>query len=70
MLTHPIWVRRARGQSPDPARVFMFDFLLFCCCCVFTFLSDNTLFVAKVCNSFYTVNLFSILFCKGIKIHT
>jgi len=39
---------------------FMFHFLL-CCCCVFTFLSKNTFCVTKVCNSFYNVNLFSIL---------
>jgi len=42
-------------KSPDPARVFMFDFMFCCCCCVFTFLSENTFFVAKVCNSLYTI---------------
>jgi len=34
------------------------DYNLLLC---FTFLSKNTLFVTKVCNSFYKVNLFSIL---------
>ena len=38
----------------------MFDFL-FCCCRVFTFMSKTHYFVTKVCNSFYDVNLFSIL---------
>ena len=28
--------KRSRVKFPAPARVFMFDFLL-CCCCVFTF---------------------------------
>ena len=53
--------KRPRVQSPAPASVFMFVCFLYCCCCVFTFLSKNTLFIAKYCNSFYNVNLFSIL---------
>jgi len=32
--------KMSRVQSPAPERVFMFDFL-FCCCCVFTFLSKT-----------------------------
>jgi len=55
VVTHLLWV-----QPSAPTRVFMFD-LLFCYCCVFTFLSKNTLFITKVCNSFYNINLFSIL---------
>jgi len=60
VVTHPHWVQEVPGSNPGSGRVFMFDFL-FCCCCVFTFLSKNTLFVSKVCNSFYNFNLFSIL---------
>jgi len=60
VVTHPRWVQESLVQSPAPARVFMFD-ILFCCCCVFTFLSKNTLFITKVCNSFYNINLFSTL---------
>jgi len=60
VVTHPLWVQAVRVQSPDPVRVFMFHFLL-CCCCVFPFFVKNTLFVTKVCNYFYNVNLFSIL---------
>ena len=55
--------KKSRVQSPTPARVFMFDFLYsqYCCCCVFTFLSKNKLFIGIYFNSFYNVNLFSIL---------
>jgi len=52
VVTHSLWVQEVPVQSPAPAMVFMFD-LLFCCCCVFTFLSKNTFFVTQVCNSFY-----------------
>ena len=38
---------------------FLFDFL-FCCYCVFTFLSQNTLFVTKLCNFFCSFSLCSI----------
>jgi len=34
-------------------------FFLFCCCCVHFFV-QNTLFVMKLCTSFWNVNLFSI----------
>ena len=61
VVTHRFGCKRSRVQSQAPARVFIFDFLYNCCCCVFTFLSKNTLFIAKYCNSFYNVNLFSIL---------
>ena len=55
------WGARGPGFNPQIGQgFFMFHFLL-CCCCVFTFLSKNTLFVTKVCNSFYNVNLFGIL---------
>jgi len=61
VVTHLLWMQDwSRVQSSAPTKVLMFDFL-FCCCCVFTFLSKNTLFITKVFNSFYNVNLFSIL---------
>ena len=56
--------KRSRVQSPDPARVFMFHFLL-CCCCVFTFLSKKHTFIRKVCNSFYNgIFLVFLTYCK------
>ena len=67
----------SRVQFPAPARVFMFDLLF--CGCVFTFLSQNTLFVTKFCNFFCNISLLSIFnilitrfvtFYKGIKIQT
>jgi len=61
VVTHPLWVlKRSWVQYLALARVFMFDFLC-SCCCVFTFLSKNTLFVTKFCNFFCNVNLLSIL---------
>jgi len=61
VVTYPFWVQKVPGLIPGSRNVFMFDFLFCCCCCVFTFLSKNASFVTKVCNSFYKVNLFSIL---------
>jgi len=56
----------ARGSGFDPRLrqgflCLIFCIIYYCCCCVFTFLSKNTLFIAKYSNSFYNVNLFSIL---------
>ena len=48
-------------QSPAPARVFMFDFFCSDVVVILLVLSKNTLFVTKVCNSFCSFNLFSIL---------
>jgi len=63
VVTHPLWVQEDPGSIPGSCKGFMFDFL-FCCYCVFLFLSKNTFFVTKVCNSFYNVNLFSILYVE------
>ena len=67
--------KRFRVQSPIPARGFMFDFL-FCCCCVFTFLSKNTYlsqtFAIPFTKLIYLVYLTYCKICdsyKGIKIH-
>jgi len=60
VVTHPLWVQEVPGSIPGSDKgfyVWFFVLLLFC----FTFLSKNTLFIAKYCNSFYKVNLFSIL---------
>ena len=51
---------RGSGFNPRLRQGFLCLIFLFCCCCVFTFLSKNTSFITKVCNSFYIVNLFSI----------
>jgi len=40
VVTHPLSVQEVPGSIPGSARVFMFDFL-YCCCCVFTFLSKT-----------------------------
>ena len=58
-VTHRFACERSCVQCPVPARDFMFEFVL-CCCCVSTLLSKNTPFVTKYCNSFCNVNLFSI----------
>jgi len=60
MVTHLLWVQEVPGSIPGSSKGF-YVWILFICCCVFTFLSKTTLFIRKVCNSFYNVNLFSIL---------
>jgi len=54
VVTHPLWVQ----EVPQG-----FLCLIFCIVVVvfLLFLSKNTLFIAKYCNSFYNVNFFSIL---------
>ena len=53
----------ARGPGFNPRLRQGFLCLIFCFVVVvlLLFLSKNTLFIAKYCNSFYNVNLFSIL---------
>ena len=61
VVTHPLWVQEVMGSIPGSGKgfyVWFFVLLLFC----FYFFVKNTLFVTKVCNSFYNVNLFSILY--------
>jgi len=52
-----------RGPGFNPRLRQGFLCLIFCIVVVvfLLFLSKNTLFIAKYCNSFYNVNLFSIL---------
>ena len=52
---------RGPGFNPRLRQGFLCLIFLYCCCCIFTFFSKNTLYFAKYCNSFYNVNLFSIL---------
>jgi len=63
VVTHPLCVQEVPGLIPCSGKCFYFWFfvsLLLLLLC-FYFLSNNTLFVTKVCNSFYNFNLFSIL---------
>jgi len=61
VVTHPLWVQEVPGSLPGSGKGFYVSifcsvvvvFLLFC--------QKNPLFVTKVCNSFYNVNLVSIL---------
>jgi len=60
VVTHPLWVQEVPGSIPGSGKgfyVWFFVLLLLC----FYLLSINTLFIRKVCNSFYNVDLFSIL---------
>ena len=58
VVTHPLWVQEAPGSIPGSGKGFLFFMLLLLC---FYFLSQNTLFVTKFCNSLSNVNLFCIL---------
>ena len=60
VVTHPLWVQEVPSSIPGSGKgfyVWFFVLLLLC----FYFWSKNTLFIAKCCNSFYNVSLFSIL---------
>ena len=60
VVTHPLWVQEVPGSIPGCRKgIYVWFFVLLLLC--FTFLSKNTVFIAKYCNSFYNVNLFSIL---------
>jgi len=56
VVTHQLWVQEVPGSIQG------FLCLIFCfVVVVFLLLVQNTLFITKVCNSFYNINLFSIL---------
>jgi len=60
VVTHSLWVQEVPGSIPSSGKgfyVWFFVLLLLCC----YFFVKNTLFVTKVCNFFYNINLFSIL---------
>jgi len=64
VVTHPLWMQAVRVQSPDPARVFMFHFLL-CCCCVFLFLSKTHYLSQKFAIPFtMLIYLVYLTYCK------
>ena len=60
VVMHPLWRQEVPCWIPGSGKGFYVWLFLFCCCC-FYFLSKNTLFDTKGCNSFCKVNLFSIL---------
>jgi len=68
-----VYASNAKFSHFFPTIVFIFDFC-FVLLCFFILCPKNTLFVTKVCNSFCSVNLFSILYIlpdyTGIKIQT
>ena len=61
MVMHPLWVQESPGSIPRSGKGFYVSFFCFVVVVYFLFCQKNTLFVTKVCNSFYNVNLFSIL---------
>jgi len=59
VVTYPLWVQEVLGSTPGSGKGFYVWFCVLLLC--FYFLSKNTLFIAKYCNSFHIVYLFSIL---------
>ena len=41
VVTHPLWVQEVPGSIPGSGKGFYVWFFLYCCCCVFTFLSKT-----------------------------
>ena len=60
MVTHPLWVQEVPGSIPGSGKGFYVSFFALLLLCFYFFVKKYTLFVTKVCNSFYNVNLFSI----------
>ena len=62
VVTHPLWLQEVPGSIPRSANGFYVSFFALLLLCFYFFVKKTTLFVTKVCNSFYSVNnLFSIL---------
>ena len=63
MVTHLLWVQEVPGSIPGNGKGFYvyFFFNLLLLFFVVVFCKQNTFFVTKNCNSFYNVNLFSML---------
>jgi len=60
VVTRPLWVQEVPGSIPGSGKGFYVWFVVLLLLC-FYFFVKNTLFIAKYCDSFYNVNLFSIL---------
>ena len=60
VVTHPLWVHGVSGSIPGSDKGFYVWFLVLLLL-GFYFLFKNTFFVTHFCNSFYNVNVFSIL---------
>jgi len=58
---HTLWVQEVPCSIPGSGKGFYVSFFALLLLCFYFFFVKNTLFVTKVCNSFYSVNLFSIL---------
>jgi len=58
VVTHPLWVQEVPGSIPGSVKGFYVWFFVLLLC--FYFFVQNTVFIAKYCNSFYNVNLFRI----------
>jgi len=61
VLKHPLWVQEVPGSIPRLRQGVLCLIFCFVVVVFLLFLSKNTLFLTKVSNSFYNVNLFSIL---------
>jgi len=61
VVTHPLWVQELPGSIPSSGKGFYVWFFCFVVDVFLLVLSKNSLFVTKVCNSFYNLNLFIIL---------
>jgi len=60
VVTHPLWMQEVPGSIPGSSKGFNVWFFLLLLL-YFYFFVKNTFFFAKYCNSFYNLNLFSIL---------
>jgi len=60
VVTHLLWVQEVPGSIPGSGKGFYVSFFALLLLCS-SFFVRNTLFVTKDCNSFYNVNVFSIL---------
>jgi len=59
VVTHPLWMQLVPGSIPSSGKGFYVCFFVLLLLCV-SFFYQKTLFVTKVCNSFYNFNLLGI----------
>jgi len=62
VVTHPLWVQEVSGSIPGSGNGFYVSFFCFAVVVFLLFCVKNTLFVTKVCNSFYLSQKFAIPF--------